>query len=131
MNNYEDFKEEFDRANPQLTFGKVILKARKEKGWSQKKAAELIEISPTYLSKLEKDNSSCIPRLSKIFKIAELLDLDAELLYRLAGQIPDRTMKNFKELMIQYQKMPLLLRRMHKDRDFARKVFYELNEDLC
>ena len=86
------------------TFGEVIRTARKNKQYSQRELAKLIELDFTYLSKED-----------AIRAIAKHLDLDEEELIFLAGRIPQRDSELLKQ---HYQAMPALFRRMRDDANF-------------
>ena len=104
------------------TFGKVILKARKSKGLSQRDLADAVELNFTYLSKLENDKADYPPKEEVIRSLARTLDLDQEELIYLVGRIP-QSEEDF--IRRHYDKIPTLFRRMQENPDFAQKVFYE------
>lgn len=104
------------------TFGKVILKARKNKGLSQRDLADAVELNFTYLSKLENDKADYPPKEEVIRSLARTLDLDQEELIYLVGRIPQSEESFIKR---HYDKIPTLFRRMQENPDFAQKVFYE------
>ena len=75
------------------TFGATLAQKRKELGLSQKELAEKIKredgdpISPQYLNDIERDRRS--PSSEHMVKqFAQILKLDADRLYFLAGRIP-------------------------------------------
>lgn len=108
------------------TFGQLIRKARKEKGYSQRQLAELLHLDFTYLSKLENDRADHPPSEEVIRSLAEHLDLPnvEELIYK-AGRIP-KLDENF---LKQYPNdMPTLLRQMRKNPKFAQRVFQEAKQ---
>jgi transcriptional regulator with XRE-family HTH domain len=76
-----------------MSFGSTIANARKAKGLSQKElAAHIIKedgkpISPQYLNDIERDRRNA-PSDHILQRLAEALDLPADRLYFLAGQIP-------------------------------------------
>ncbi len=102
------------------SFGKLILKARKDKGYSQRALAQLLNLDFTYLSKLENDRAEYAPKEEAIRVMARHLDLDAEELIFLAGRFPKQDEQFLKE---HYKDMPVLLRRMRENPDFAQQVF--------
>jgi len=76
------------------TFGQAIGRARKEKGWAQKDLAARIlredgeAISPQYLNDIEHDRRS--PSSDRMVQqFAEVLDVDPDWLYYLAGRFPE------------------------------------------
>jgi transcriptional regulator with XRE-family HTH domain len=105
------------------SFGKLIRKARKDKGFSQRELAKLLEVDFTYLSKLENDRADYPPKEDVIRSLARNLDLDEEELIVLAGRLPQRYEDFLKE---NYKVMPALLRRMRENPDFAQKVFQQV-----
>ena len=105
------------------TFGKLIRQARREQEYSQRELAKLIGVNFTYLSKLENDNADYPPSNEVIKAIAIHLNLDEEELTRLAGRIDPEDAERFRDLIKQYQEMPVLLRRLQNNPKFARKVF--------
>ena len=76
-----------------MTFGQTVAAERRNRGLSQKDLAVRIvkedgqPISPQYLNDIERDRRNP-PSEYLIGRIAEALDLDADYLYYLAGQIP-------------------------------------------
>ena len=76
-----------------MTFGRTIATERKKRGLSQKDLATRIvkedrtPISPQYLNDIERDRRNP-PSEDLIAQLAEALDLNADYLFYLAGQIP-------------------------------------------
>lgn len=105
------------------TFGKLIRQARRDREYSQRELAKLIGVNFTYLSKLENDNADYPPSNEVIRCLAIHLNLDKEELTRLAGRIDPEDTERFRDLIKQYQEMPVLLRRLQNNPKFARKVF--------
>lgn len=75
-------------AKKRCHFGDVLRDRRKSRGYSLRKFAELVGISPTYLSQVEKQNADP-PTAERVKKMAELLDADADEWIGLAGRVPD------------------------------------------
>lgn len=107
------------------TFGKLIRQARKDKGYSQRELAKLVELDFTYLSKLENDRAEYSPKEEVIRALAHNLGLDAEELIFLAGRIPQQEEDFLKQ---NYKAMPALFRRMQENPDFAQRVFREATQ---
>lgn len=105
------------------SFGKLIRKARKDKGFSQRELAKLLSVDFTYLSKLENDRADYPPKEEVIRSLARNLDLDEEELIVLAGRLPHQYEDFLKQ---NYKAMPALLRRMQENPDFAQKVFQQV-----
>ncbi len=107
------------------TFGKLILQARKDNGYSQRDLAKLLGVNFSYLSKLENDRADYAPKEEIIRSLAKHLHLDPEELIVLAGRLPQQ----YEEFLKQnYKEMPALLRRMRENPEFAQKVFQTVNE---
>lgn len=102
------------------TFGKLILKARKAKGYSQRELAKILQVDFTYLSKLENDRADYAPKEDVIRALARSLDLDEEELIFVAGRIPQKDEDFLKQ---NYKDMSVLFRRMRENPDFAEQVF--------
>jgi HTH-type transcriptional regulator, competence development regulator len=102
------------------TFGQVIRQARKDKGYTQRQVAKMLRIDFTYLSKLENDRADYSAKEEVIRSLAQKLDRDEEELIFLAGRTPAR----YEEFLKQhYQELPMLLRRMLENREFAEQIF--------
>ena len=54
---------------------------------------------------------------------------DFTLLIRLAGRINPEDTENFQDLFKEYQDMPVLLRRLRDNLQFAQKIFEQANQD--
>ncbi|NEP85093.1 MAG: helix-turn-helix transcriptional regulator [Okeania sp. SIO3C4] len=101
------------------SFGKLIRKARKEKGYSQRELANFLGVDFTYLSKLENDRADYAPKEEVIRGLARNLDLDEEELIFLAGRIPQQ----YEEILKQNPKeMLALFRRMQENPEFAQRI---------
>lgn len=68
-------------------FGQVLREAREGK-YSLRKFAELVEVSPTYLSQVEQGNADP-PTAERVKRMAELLGTNADEWIALAGRVPD------------------------------------------
>jgi transcriptional regulator with XRE-family HTH domain len=110
------------------SFGKLIRKARIIKEYSQRELAKLIDVNYTYLSKLENDHADYPPSKEIIKSLSYHLNLDEKELIKLAGRISPEDAQIFKELIKEYEEMPVLLRRMRDNPDFAKKVFLEIDK---
>lgn len=111
------------------TFGKLIRKARRDKEYSQRELAKLIGVNFTYLSKLENDHADYPPSKEVIQSLAKHLNLDEQELTQLAGRIDPEDIEIHRELIKQYQEMPVFLRRMRDNPKFAKKVLKEITEE--
>lgn len=66
-------------------FGKFIRAKREESGMSLRRFARAVGMSPTYLSKIEREDFQP-PGEEKIVKMAELLNIDSDVLLAMAGK---------------------------------------------
>ena len=107
------------------TFGKLIRQARKEKFYSQRQLAALLEVDFTYLSKLENDRADYSPKEDVIRGLARNLGLDEEELIFLAGRIPQHYEKFLKE---NNKSMTALFRRIQENPNFAQQIFEAARE---
>lgn len=69
------------------TFGQVLREARLAKGITLRKFAEMVGISPTYLSQVEQDNVDP-PTAERVKTMAELLGANSDEWIALAGRLP-------------------------------------------
>lgn len=70
------------------TFGEMLREKRLEKGFSLRKFAQLVGVSPTYLSQVEQGNVDP-PTADRVKRMAELLGENADELIALAGRVPE------------------------------------------
>lgn len=73
-------KPNFGRTAVAVAFGRVLRKARREKGFSQEELAAVAELDRTYPSLLELGKRT--PTLTVLIQLAEALDTTAEDLVR-------------------------------------------------
>lgn len=71
----------------QKPFGPTIRDMRLAKGYSLRKFADLVGVSPTYLSQVEQGNVDP-PTAERVQKMAEILNGNADELTALAGRVP-------------------------------------------
>jgi len=69
-------------------FGQVLRERRVERGYTLRKFAELMELSPTYLSQVEQGNVDP-PTAERVHKMADLLGASADEWTALAGRVPE------------------------------------------
>jgi transcriptional regulator with XRE-family HTH domain len=69
-------------------FGQMLRQKRIEKGFSLRKFAEKVGVSPTYLSQVEQGNVDP-PTAERVRRMAELLDENPDEWIALAGRIPE------------------------------------------
>jgi transcriptional regulator with XRE-family HTH domain len=70
------------------TFGQVLREARLAKGITLRKFAEMVGISPTYLSQVEQDHVDP-PTAERVHTMATLLGANADEWTALAGRVPE------------------------------------------
>ena len=70
------------------TFGQVLREARLAKGITLRKFAEMVGISPTYLSQVEPDHVDP-PTAERVHTMANLLGANADEWTALAGRVPE------------------------------------------
>ena len=75
-----------DKTKP---FGQLLREKRVEKGFSLRKFAELVGISPTYLSQVEQGKIENPPTAERVKKMAELLGENPDEWTGLAGRVPE------------------------------------------
>lgn len=93
-------------ASPQ-SFGAFVRDKRVAKGYSLRRFAELLGLSPTYLSHVEQGKVDSPPTSDRVRKIAELLGESPDELIAMAGRVPDDLPKIIQS---QPEAMPALLR---------------------
>jgi HTH-type transcriptional regulator, competence development regulator len=69
-------------------FGMLVREKRTAKGFSLRKFAEMVGVSPTYLSQVEHSNCDP-PTAERVRRMAEILGENADELTALAGRVPD------------------------------------------
>jgi transcriptional regulator with XRE-family HTH domain len=94
-------------APSQKNFGSVLRATRVEKGFSLRKFAEKVGVSPTYLSLVETGQAPYQPTVDRIKKMAELLGASADEWIQLAGRVSDELEEMNRD---NPQMMPALLR---------------------
>jgi transcriptional regulator with XRE-family HTH domain len=70
------------------TFGGLLRERRIQKGFSLRKFAALVGVSPTYLSQVEQRNVDP-PTAERVKRMAELLGENTDEWITLAGRVPD------------------------------------------
>jgi HTH-type transcriptional regulator, competence development regulator len=90
------------RAKP---FGETLRERRIAKGYSLRKFAELVGVSPTYLSQVEQGNVDP-PTAERVQRMAELLGENPDEWIALAGRVAD----DLPEIIQRHTEVPDLLR---------------------
>lgn len=112
------------------TFGKQLREARRNKGFSQRDLAGLVDVDYTYLSKLENDRADYPPKDDVIRALAHHLELDAEELSYLAGRITAEDAKVVQDLAKTHQKqMPVLLRTIRDNPELAQRILQQAQQE--
>ncbi len=88
------------------TFGATLRDMRLEAGISLRKFADMVGVSPTYLSQVEQGNCDP-PTAERVQKIAGILHTNADELIALAGRVPEDLPRIIQK---QPTQMPELLR---------------------
>lgn len=70
------------------SFGQILREKRIAKGFSLRKFAELVGVSPTYLSQVEQDNVDP-PTADRVKRMAELLEENVDEWTALAGRLTE------------------------------------------
>lgn len=113
------------------TFGQIIREARQEMEYSQKELASFVEISHTYLSKIENDHTDYPPSRIVIASLATLLRLDYDELDIIARRVYIDNQRLIVDLIRRYPQIETLLKRIDSDPAFAKKVISDsLVEEL-
>lgn len=73
---------------PRKTFGKALREKRIEKGYTLRKFALLVGVSPTYLSQVEQENVDP-PTADRVKRMAEILGEDVDEWTALAGRLTE------------------------------------------
>lgn len=71
-----------------MPFGKALRAKRLEKKFTLRKFAELVGVSPTYLSQVEQCNV-VPPTAERVQRMAELLGVNSDEMIALAGRVPE------------------------------------------
>ena len=75
--------------DPTSHFGQMLREARIAKGYSLRKFAEMVGISPTYLSLVEQGKVGSQPTAERVKRMAELLEENIDHWIALAGRVPE------------------------------------------
>jgi HTH-type transcriptional regulator, competence development regulator len=90
-----------------MSFGTLVRRERLAKGLGLRQMAGMIGVSPTYLSKIER-NEFLPPAEDKVKAIAEIIDCDPDELLGLAGRVASDVIEIIKR---QPREMATLIRR--------------------
>jgi transcriptional regulator with XRE-family HTH domain len=75
-------------SKPQKRFGDELREKRMAKGYSLRKFAQLVDVSPTYLSQVEQNNVAP-PTADRVKRMAELLGENVDEWTSLAGRLTE------------------------------------------
>ena len=70
-------------------FGDLLKASRVARGYSLRKFAELVGVSPTYLSQVEQGKVESPPRVERVRRMAELLGENPDRWITIAGRMPE------------------------------------------
>jgi transcriptional regulator with XRE-family HTH domain len=94
---------------PKRHFGTMLREQRIAKGYSLRKFAELVDVSPTYLSLVETGKAEYPPSAERVRLMAEILGEDPDQWTAMAGRMPE----DVKGIILKEpEAMPALLRAM-------------------
>ena len=99
-----------------MSFGNFIRTKRLEAGYTLRKFAEKIELSPTFVSRMERDEIDA-PGEDKISAMAQALSIDPEELILMAGRVPTK----IKEMILQRPELVSVLRTANTKSDYDLK----------
>lgn len=102
-------------------FGRYIRASRLQAGYTLRKFAEKIDISPTFLSRMERHDIRP-PGEDKIVVMAQVLSLDAEELTLMADRLPARV----KEMILRRPLLVSLLETAYSKSDHDLQQIVEL-----
>lgn len=82
-----------------MQFGERLRELREQRGLTQKELAELLEVSPSYVNKVERErlHFGDYPSAKFIHKLADELGADEDELMLLADKVPERIRKRIQE----------------------------------
>jgi len=97
--------------DPRQTFGNLVRATRVARGYSLRKFAGLVGVSPTYLSQVEQGKVERPPTAERVQKMAELLGQNPDQWIALAGRMSEHIEKDVAEIIRKDpEAMPALLR---------------------
>ncbi|MBI1249030.1 helix-turn-helix domain-containing protein [bacterium] len=82
-----------------MQFGERVRELRKQRGLTQQKLAVLLEVSLSYISKVENErlNAGDYPSEAFVLKLAKALDADEDELLLLTDRVPEVIRKRIQE----------------------------------
>lgn len=82
-----------------MQFGERVRKLRKQRGLTQQKLAVLLDVSLSYISKVENErlNAGDYPSESFVLKLASALDTDPDELLLLTDRVPGALRRRIRE----------------------------------
>lgn len=110
-------------AKKRQSFGQFLRHKRLAKNFSLRKFAELVGVSPTYLSQVEQSNVDP-PTAERVRRMAELLGEHPDELIALAGRVPE----DLPEIL---QKQPTQMSELMREAsDLTREQLQDLTEQV-
>jgi len=110
--------------DPRRKFGDLLRATRIARGYSLRKFAEMVDVSPTYLSQVEQGKVARPPTAERIRVMAELLGQNPDQWIALAGRMADDLTDIIKS---EPEAMPALLRAV---KGLTADQLRKLTEDL-
>lgn len=82
-----------------MQFSQRVRELREQRGLTQKELAELLEVSPSYVNKVERErlHFGDYPSAKFIHRLAEELEADEDELLLLADKVPDAIRQRIRE----------------------------------
>lgn len=82
-----------------MQFGERVRELRQERGLTQQKLAERLEVSLSYVSKVENErlNAGDYPSESFVLKLAKALEADEDELLLLTDRVPEAMLRRIQE----------------------------------
>ena len=78
-----------------MQFGRRVRELREQQGWTQKELADRLDVSVSYISKVENErlHFGDYPSVKFVHKLADELDADEDELLLLSDRVPERIRK--------------------------------------
>jgi transcriptional regulator with XRE-family HTH domain len=111
---------------PEIPFGQLLRDTREAKGITLRKFAQIVDLSATYVSKIERGEMAA-PGEETIKRIAKVLEIDEDELLGLAGKVST----DLKDIILEHPKaVANFLRTIHgKSEAEIQRATQQLNKD--
>ncbi len=107
--------------------GKKLREVREARGFSQRRLAESVNISPSYLCKIERGCTYYPPSQDIIIKLEKVLNVEQNILLNLGGRVDRETWDDYIYLVKKYPEMTQLINKMANDDRFAEEIIAKVN----